>query len=510
MSGFLIEESLSERQVTMKILFYYRGIEYLGIEYLMSYLKMKGHQVALLFDPGLDDNLFVKLKFMKRFNQYPYLIERAKEFNPDIMAFSFPTNLYPFINEVLPLFKRELSVPVIAGGPHPTALPEYVLQNKNIDMICVGEGEEAFAELLDRMEKGLDIYDTKNIWFKKDGEIIKNDLRDLIQDIDKLPFPEKDQFYEYGCFSDNLEVMTGRGCPFRCTFCNIHFQRKLTKGKGKFLRRRSVANVMQELKAHLKRYDVKYITFHDDTFTINPDWVEEFAELYRKEVNLPFYCFAYPTTVNKEMISLLKSANCMQIFMGMESGDPNIRKNILKRPMSDERIISSAEIIKDSGVRLQISAIFGFPSENAESMWKTVNLVEKVKPDLVTGYIFYPFPQTELFNYAVESGYLGDDEIERVKRGECAIHHDSILIHPEKKLAVTLARLIPLYNKASFLFRPFLKYLMVRRYVTLSLVLYVLSIPFALPFLGIEGIKVTLKMALRAYRMRSKPLNHEI
>ena len=72
-------------------------------------------------------------------------------------------------------------MPVIAGGPHPTALPEYVLQNKNIDMICVGEGEEAFAELLDRMEKGLDIYDTKNIWFKKDGEIIKNDLRDLIQ-----------------------------------------------------------------------------------------------------------------------------------------------------------------------------------------------------------------------------------------------------------------------------------------------------------------------------------------
>ncbi|GAX59198.1 Fe-S oxidoreductase [Candidatus Scalindua japonica] len=493
----------------MRVLFYYRGIEAPGVEYLMSYLKMKGHQVGLLFDPGLDDNLFLKLKFMKRFNQYEYLLEKARDFKPDILAFSIVTNIYPFINAILPTLKKELSVPVIAGGPHVSALPEYVLQNEHIDMACIGEGELAFAELLDKMERGVEIYDTKNIWFKKDGEIIKNDLRGLVEDLDQLPFPEKGPFYEYGCFHDNLEVVTGRGCPYNCTFCNIHFQRSQTKGKGNFLRQRSGANVIQEIKKHLELYDVKCITFHDDNFTSHPQWIEEFTELYRKEVNLPFYCFAYPTSVNREIISHLKRANCMQIFMGLESGDPNIRRDILKRPMSNERIISSANIIKDSGIRLQISGIFGFPEEKPESMWKTVELAETIAPDLITGYVFYPFPKTELFNYAVKSGYLGEEEVEMVKRGEGAIHHESILRHPEKKLASTLARLIPIYIKSPSLFKPLIKKIMVRKKARLALLIYLVSIPVALPFLGIEGIKVTLKMAWRAYHLRRKPLAQE-
>jgi radical SAM superfamily enzyme YgiQ (UPF0313 family) len=475
----------------------------------MSYLKMKGHQVELVFDPGLDDNLFLKLKFMKRFNQHKYLIEKAKKFDPDIIAFSIPTNLYPFFNEVLPLFKREMSVPIIAGGPHVSALPEYVLQNENIDMVCIGEGEEAFAELLDKMERGLDIFDTKNIWFKKDGNIIKNDLRDLIQNLDRLPFPEKGPFYKYGCFQDNLEIATGRGCPFRCTFCNIHFQRKLTKGKGRFIRRKSVPVVIEELKDSLNRYEIRYVSFHDDTFTANAMWIEEFAELYRKEVNLPFYCFAYPTTVTEDIIAQLKNANCMQIFMGMESGDPDIRSSLLKRPMSNNQILCSAKIIKDSGIRLQTSAIFGFPGEKPESMWKTLDFAENIAPDLITGYVFYPFPKTELFNLAVMSGDLGDDEVEMVKRGEGSYHHDSVLRHPYKRLAATFSKLIPVYNKAPLVLKPLIKKLITSENMRLAQIFYLISIPVALPFLGIEGIKVTLKMAWRAYRTRNKPLNNE-
>ena len=402
--------------------------------------------------------------------------------------------------------KRELSVPIIAGGPHASALPEYVLQNEHIEMVCIGEGEEAIAELVDKMEKGVPLHDTQNIWFKKDGRIIKNRLRDLIQDLDRLPFPDKAPFYEYGCFHDNLEIVTGRGCPFRCTFCNIHFQRSLTKGKGNFVRRRSVANVIEELKTHLRRYDVRYITFHDDTFTADAEWIEEFSDLYKKEVNLPFYCFVYPTTVTRKIMAQLKSANCMQIFMGMESGDPDIRRDLLKRPMSDELILKSAAIVKQSGIRLQISAIFGFPDEKPESMWKTVALAEKVAPDLVTGYVFYPFPKTELFNYAIASGYLGDKEMQRVKNGVGAIHHGSLLRHPFKKLAMTLSKLVPVYIKSPTFLRPAIKKLMGAEHIRLSQLIYLFSIPFAFPFLGMQGIKVTLRMAWRSGRMRLKPI----
>ncbi|GAX59199.1 Fe-S oxidoreductase [Candidatus Scalindua japonica] len=488
----------------MKVLFYYRGIESIGVEYLMSYLKMKGHNVELIFDPGLDDNHFLKLKFMKKFNQYESLLEKAKSFDPDIIAVSIPTNLYPFVNRIIPLLKKELPVPIIAGGPHVSSLPEYVLENENIDMICIGEGEEAFAELLDKMEKKLNIYDTKNMWFKKEGRIIKNGTRNLIADLDQLPFPDKSLFYEYGCFYDNLEMVTGRGCPFKCTFCNIHFQRSLAKDKGSFIRRRSIPNIIQELNEHLNRYDIKYISFHDDNFTTSIDWIEEFAELYKKEINLPFYCFAYPTTVNKEIVSQLKNANCMQIFMGMDSGDPDIRKNLLKRPMSDERIEMSAKIIKDSGIKLQLSTIFGFPEETPESMWKTLHLAEKVNPDIASGYIFYPFPKTELYEYSIKKGYLGNEEIERIKRGEGGYHHGSILKHPYKKLAVTLSKLIPVYNKTPSMFRPLIKWLMARECTKLALVIYIISIPIAFPFLGIDGIKVTLRMAWKAYRMKVK------
>lgn len=470
----------------------------------MAHLKSKGHQVELIFDPGLDDNLFVRFKFLKSLNQKEALIEKAKSFKPDIIAFSIPTNLYPFVREILPRLKKELPVPVIAGGPHPTALPEYVLGNEHIDMVCIGEGEEAFAELLVKMEQGSDYTTTQNIWFKKDGEIIRNNTRNLIEDLDSLPFLEKESFYQYGCFSDNLEVVTGRGCPFRCTFCNIHFQRKLAKGKGSFIRKRSVESVIKELHHHLNKYNVKYITFHDDNFTTDPKWIEEFSEAYRREINKPFYCFANPTTVKKKIMDDLKNANCMQVFMGMDSGDPEIRQNLLKRPMSDDLILNASRTIRDAGIRLQVSAIFAFPDEQPVSMWKTIDLAHSTNPDLASGYIFYPFPQTELYEYAVTNGYLGEKEIQLVKSGDGGYHHGSILNHPNKRLAETLARLLPIYIKAPNLLKPLIRKLMRSENVRLAILIYLISIPIAFPFLGIEGVKVTLRMGWRAYIIKKK------
>jgi len=489
----------------MKVLFFYRGIESIGTEYLMSYLKMKGHTVGLIFDPGLDDNLFLKLKFVRRLNINKYLLKKAIDFNPDIIAVSIPTNLYPFVKVMISILKQELNVPVIAGGPHVTALPEYVLQNEHIDMVCIGEGEEAFAELLEKMKRGLDIYDTKNIWFKKDGQIIRNDIRDLIQDLDNLPFPDKSFFYDQGCFYDHLEMVTGRGCPFQCTFCNIHFQRKLFSGKGRFVRRRSVSNVLAEIKMHLNLYDIKSITFHDDTFTADIKWIEEFSDRYRKEIGIPFYCFAYPTTVNKGMINLLKNANCTNIFMGMDSGDPDVRTNLLKRPMSDDRIITSAKLIREARIHLQLSAIFGFPGETAESMWKTVRMIDRIRPEVVSGYIFYPFPKTELHEYAVEKGYLDEKGIELVKSGEGGYHHDSLLKNPFNKLAVSMAKLLPIYNKSPEMFKSLISKMMTLENTRLALFIYLVTIPITYRFLGMEGIKVTVRMAIRAFKLRNKP-----
>src|SRR5205823_3297260 len=169
---------------TVRVLFYYRGIENLGVGYLMSMLKHHGHDIDLIFDPGLDDNLFLKAPHLAWLNRHEQLLERAIAFRPDLIAMGSLTNLYPFTCKM--------------------------------------------AEKL--------------LW------------------------------WEYGCFKDNLEIFTGRGCPFKCTFCNIHYQREIFKGKGDFLRKRSIPNVIAEFKQNLAKYDVSFVSVHDDNFTTDPHW----------------------------------------------------------------------------------------------------------------------------------------------------------------------------------------------------------------------------------------------
>jgi radical SAM superfamily enzyme YgiQ (UPF0313 family) len=486
----------------VRVLFYYRGIENLGVGYLMSMLRHHGHEIDLIFDPGLDDNLFLKAPHLAWLNRHEALLERAVAFNPDLIAMGSLTNLYPFTCKMAEKLKQRLGKPILIGGHHAQALPDYILQNPNVDMVCTGEGEIALLELVTRMESGADITRIPGIWVKQDGVVHQNDLGPLENDLDRFPFPEKQLWWEYGCFKDNLEIFTGRGCPFKCTFCNIHYQREIFDGKGDFLRKRSIPNVIAEFKENLARYDVKFVSIHDDNFTTNPHWVEEFCEAYRKEVNLPWYCFGYPTTIKPRLVKAMKAANCATIFMGVDSGDADIRRFYMERPMSDELIYRSAALIKEAGIGLQISCIYGNPAETPEQMFKTLQMVDRIKPTQSSAYIFYPFPKTKLHDHAVKLGYLDEDGQEKVRQGISGYHHESILKHPHKALAETLAKITPVYARSPEAMKPLLRWIIERRMRRLALFLYVCLIPLTFPFLGVEGIKVTLRMAWKALRNR--------
>ncbi len=496
----------------MRVLFYYRGIESLGVGYLMSMLKHHGHQIDLIFDPGLDDNLFLKMPHLAWMNRHEALLERAVAFKPDLIAMGCLTNLYPFVSKMAEKLKQAIGVPIVVGGQHAQALPDFLLSNPNIDMVCVGEGEHALLELANRMERGEDCTTIPSLWVKRGGEIHRNEIGPLESDLDGYPFPEKQLWWDYGCFRDNLEVFTGRGCPFKCTFCVIHYQRELFKGKGDFLRKRSVENVMQELRQNLARYDVKYLSVHDDNFTSSPHWVEEFCEAYRKEFDLPWYCFGYPTTIKPQLVKAMKAARCHTIFMGVDSGDEGIRRTLMDRPMSDELIYRSARLIQEAGIGLQISCIYGNPGETPEQMFKTLAMVDRIKPTQSSAYIFYPFPKTRLYEEAVRMGYLDAEGEEKVRQGISGYHHESILKHPHKELAETLAKITPVYARAPELAKPAIQWVIDRRMKRLALMLYILLIPLTFPYLGIEGIKVTLRMAWRALRGRrgGRALPHHV
>jgi radical SAM superfamily enzyme YgiQ (UPF0313 family) len=255
---------------------------------------------------------------------------------------------------------------------------------------------------------------------------------------------------------------------------------------------------MEEFRQNLARYDPKMVSVHDDNFTTDPHWVEEFCEAYRKEVNLPWYCFGYPTTIKPRLVKAMKAANCMTIFMGVDSGDPDIRRHLMERPMTDELIFRSAQLIKDAGIGLQISCIYGIPGETPEQMWKTLRMVEQIRPTQSSAYIFYPFPKTKLHDKAVELGYLDEEGQEKVRQGISGYHHESILRHPHKELAETLAKTTPIYARSPDVFKPALRWLIEHHCKRIALALYVMLIPITFPFLGLEGIKVTLKMAWKS------------
>jgi radical SAM superfamily enzyme YgiQ (UPF0313 family) len=477
----------------------------MGVGYLMSMLTHHGHEIDLIFDPGLDDNLFLKAPHLAWMNRHEELLERARAFKPDLIAMGSLTNLWPFTRKMAEKLKQQVGAPILVGGHHAQALPDYVLQNPHVDMVCPGEGEIAILELVTRMEQGRDITDIPSLWVKKDGIIYRNELGPLENELDNFPFPHKQLWHDYGCFHDNLEVFTGRGCPFKCTFCNIHYQREIFEGKGDFLRKRSIPNVMAELKENVAKYDIRFVSIHDDNFTTNPHWVYEFCEAYRKEVNLPWYCFGYPTTIKPKLVKAMKDANCATVFMGVDAGDPDVRRFYMERPMSDELIFKSAQLIKDAGIGLQVSCIYGSPGETPEQMFKTLSMVDKIKPTQSSAYIFYPFPKTKLYQRAVEMGYLDAEGEEKVRQGISGYHHESILKHPHKELAETLAKITPVYARTPDILKPAVRWIINRRMKRLALFLYICLIPITFPFLGVEGIKVTLRMAWRALRGGGSP-----
>jgi radical SAM superfamily enzyme YgiQ (UPF0313 family) len=233
--------------------------------------------------------------------------------------------------------------------------------------------------------------------------------------------------------------------------------------------------------------------------------VEEFCEAYRKEVNLPWYCFGYPTTLKPRLLKAMKSANCATIFMGVDSGDADIRRHYMERPMTDELIYGAAQRVKDAGIGLQISCIYGTVGETETQMFKTLEMVDKIEPTQNSAYVFYPFPKTKLYDKAVQMGYLDAEGEEKVRQGISGYHHESILKHPYKELAETLARITPVYARAPAFVKPALRWMIKRRMKRTALLLYVILIPLTFPFLGMEGIKVTLRMAWRAIRRPRPP-----
>ncbi|MCJ7727371.1 MAG: B12-binding domain-containing radical SAM protein [Actinobacteria bacterium] len=333
-----------------------------------------------------------------------------KKQKPDIIGIYSTAEQFHFVKELVS--KVPQGIFTVCGGPHPTCYPMCIEDIPRLDAICIGEGEYPILELVNALKEGRDYSNIKNLWVRKDGNIVRNETRPFIANLDELPFEDRELFDlqrsidKYGL--GQVRVMTTRGCPYQCTYCA---NKRISKTQpGCYVRFRSAMHIMDELNYLNKRYKFNEIFFDDDIFMMDKAVRIEFCSRYPEEIDKPFVFGGRVEICNEEMLKELKMAGGRRIDFGVESGNEDLRRNILKRNMTNRQILEATKMAKAVGFQVKTLNIVGLPEETVEKYLDTVSLNQEIKPDVVSMSVFYPYPGTELYDYCIEKGYFNPDE----------------------------------------------------------------------------------------------------
>jgi anaerobic magnesium-protoporphyrin IX monomethyl ester cyclase len=384
----------------MKIIFISIGGDNIAIGYLSAFLKQSGHQAEIILDPRLFASESMRSDWLyKKFDTTKEIVRQVIQHNPDFVGFSVFTMNYQRCLDLARLIKKENSaIKTIFGGVHPTCCPEVVIAEDCVDIVCIGEGEGALLELMNDPRQD----DIKNLWFKQR----RNFPRPLIKDLDSLPFPDTDAFHDIypGFFKKDYTISTSRGCPFACTYCSNNAFQKIFKGFGKPVRRRSPDNVIDELILAREKYGFKRITFVDDVFVQDINWLSKFAVRYKKEVGLPYIILTHPLFVTDDIVRLLKYSGCYFVLFGIQSVSEKTRREILKRYETNEDIERAAWICHKHGMRFSVDHIFNIPGEGLQNHVDALKFYNKMRPTVINAYWLQYFPKTEIVDTAVRMG----------------------------------------------------------------------------------------------------------
>jgi len=359
-------------------------------------------------------------------SKYTKLPEILVKENVDIVMISTTTTLYLDACILIKNIKDAKNIPVLMGGVHPTvAGPELLKDNRNIDYLCIGEGESFIKDFLDNYGKD-SLFEIENLAYMKDGKVYSNPIRPP-EDLSKIPrFPWK-LFKRVVNPNGSLNVTATRGCPYSCTYCcNSTFLKMYGKD---YVRYRPVKDVIDELGDLRNDYKFKRFHFGDDTVLSNMNYVRDLFTSLKRELNIPYGCMSRVECINEEMVDLLKRTGCKVVAMGIECGDEKFRRKYLNRFMSNDQIRKSFKLLKKANIDTISFNMIGWPFDNDDQLTKiTSDFNKEIEPDFVQVTWFYPFPGTKLYNYCVEN-----DLIDKSK-SVLSYHKQSILkMHRNKK-----------------------------------------------------------------------------
>lgn len=368
----------------------------LGIMYVAAYAeKYTDHTIEILdvLAEELDNN---------------EVEEEVRKRKPDVVGITAMTFTLIDVIKIAKIIKKvDDDIKIVLGGPHVHIYPNETINIPEIDFLVLGEGEITFTELIQNIDNYDILKNVKGVVFKNDGEIINTGQRDFIENLDSIPFPAR-HLTKVGLYNSLLArrstvttMMTTRGCPYKCIFCD-------RPHLGKVFRARTAENVVREMEECVEMGINEFILY-DDTFTIDRQRVLDICKLIKdKGLDIGWDIRARVNTVDKEMLIKLKTAGCERIHYGIESANPDILK-LLNKGITISQVEKAFEMTKKAGIETLAYFMIGSPTETREQILNTINFAKRLKPDYVHFSITTPFPATQLYYMGMEQGVFEED-----------------------------------------------------------------------------------------------------
>lgn len=367
----------------------------LGISYMAAVLEENNIDVDILDSSALDMD-------------YDEIKEEIQRRNPDIIAITALTPTIGIALETADAVKEVLpDSTVVLGGYHPTFNYEEIINEESVDIVIRGEGEYTMLDLVHTLEKDEELTKVKGIVYedKYTGSLIVTPEREVIEDLDELPFPAlhllpMDHYKLLNITTNMATMITTRGCPMQCSFCSsaaLH---------GKKMRRRSVQNIADEMEYLIDKFGVDTIAFMDDTFTLNKKIVRELcAEIKKREINVMWGCTSRVDTLEEDLLNTMKDAGCITMLMGVESADQQTL-NKMNKNITIDKTKAAFKLSRKVGIRTIASVVLGMPEDTKENMKRTIQFVKDLKPNYAIYSLATPYPGTKFYKEVFEKNLI--------------------------------------------------------------------------------------------------------